>query len=64
MSLINCIGTEHRVDEIADKLFLEVVDIDLVGACGEGFVRCAYATSLENIKVAMGRISKFIARLK
>src|SRR5512140_755164 len=33
------------------------------GACGEGFVRCAYATSLENIKEAMARISRFSARL-
>jgi aminotransferase len=33
------------------------------GACGEGFVRCAYATSLENIKEAMVRLERFIARL-
>jgi aminotransferase len=33
------------------------------GACGEGFVRCAYATSLENIKEAMARIGKFVKRL-
>jgi aminotransferase len=32
------------------------------GACGEGFVRCAYATSLENIKEAMTRIRRFISK--
>jgi aminotransferase len=32
------------------------------GACGEGFVRCAYATSMENIKEAMARIRRFIGR--
>jgi aminotransferase len=32
------------------------------GACGEGFVRCAYATSMENIKEAMNRIKRFISR--
>ncbi|HEY5909442.1 MAG TPA: aminotransferase class I/II-fold pyridoxal phosphate-dependent enzyme [Verrucomicrobiae bacterium] len=32
------------------------------GACGEGFVRCAYATSMENIKEAMARLAKFIRR--
>ncbi len=32
------------------------------GACGEGFVRCAYATSMENIKEAMTRIQRFINR--
>jgi aminotransferase len=33
------------------------------GGCGEGFVRCAYATSMENIKEAMKRIGRFAARL-
>jgi aminotransferase len=32
------------------------------GACGEGFVRCAYATSMDNIKEAMIRIGRFISR--
>src|SRR5215469_1510998 len=32
------------------------------GDCGEGFVRCAYATSLENIKEAMTRIRRFISK--
>ena len=30
------------------------------GACGEGFVRCAYATSMENIKEAMNRLGRFV----
>jgi aminotransferase len=33
------------------------------GDCGEGFVRCAYATSLDNIKEAMVRLRRFIGRL-
>ncbi len=33
------------------------------GECGEGFVRCAYATSLDNIKEAMTRFRRFIGRL-
>lgn len=32
------------------------------GACGEGFVRCAYATSLDNIKEAMTRLRRFISQ--
>ncbi len=32
------------------------------GACGEGFVRCAYATSLENIKEALLRIRRFVSK--
>ena len=34
------------------------------GACGEGFVRCAYATSLDNIKEAMVRLGRFVNTLK
>jgi aminotransferase len=33
------------------------------GECGEGFVRCAYATSMANIKEAMVRLKRFIGRL-
>jgi aminotransferase len=34
------------------------------GECGEGFVRCAYATSMDNIKEAMLRIKRFISQRK
>jgi aminotransferase len=33
------------------------------GECGEGFVRCAYATSMENLKEAMVRLKRFIGKL-
>lgn len=34
------------------------------GPCGEGFVRCAYATSLDEIAEAMRRLARFIAKLE
>jgi aminotransferase len=34
------------------------------GACGEGHVRCSYATSLEKIKIAMARIGEFCGELR
>ena len=34
------------------------------GDCGEGFLRISYASSLENLKIAMGRLSAFIDRLR
>lgn len=40
-----------------------VVPGNAFGACGEGFVRCAYATSLDNIKEAMRRLEHFVKRL-
>ncbi len=33
------------------------------GACGEGSVRCCYATALEDIKEAMTRIARFVKKL-
>jgi aminotransferase len=30
------------------------------GPCGEGYVRCSYATSMDEIKEAMLRIRRFI----
>ena len=32
------------------------------GACGEGFVRCSYATSMEGIETAMERIEAFLKK--
>jgi aminotransferase len=34
------------------------------GRCGEGFVRCSYATSYDKIKIAMDRIEKAVKKLK
>ena len=54
--------------EFALKLLHEervaVVPGTAFGACGEGFVRCAYATGLEDIKEALARIARFLRRLK
>jgi aminotransferase len=53
--------------EFALKLLQEervaVVPGSAFGACGEGFVRCAYATSMDHIKEAMARLKRFIGRL-
>jgi aminotransferase len=47
--------------QLLNEQKVAVVPGTAFGECGEGFVRCAYATSLENIKEAMLRIKKFIA---
>ena len=33
------------------------------GACGEGFIRCSYATAFDEIKEAMARIARFVKTL-
>lgn len=55
-------------EEFAERLLMEekvaVVPGTAFGACGEGFLRISYAYSLENLKLAMGKISAFIERLR
>lgn len=55
-------------DEFATRLLEEehvaVVPGSAFGACGEGFVRISYAYSLENLKVAMERLSRFVSHLR
>lgn len=46
-----------------DEERVAVVPGTAFGECGEGFVRCAYATSLDNIKEAMVRLKRFTGRL-
>ena len=36
---------------------------DAFGACGAGFLRCAYATGMEDLKEAMARMETFVKRL-
>ncbi|MBN2684851.1 MAG: aminotransferase class I/II-fold pyridoxal phosphate-dependent enzyme [Pontiellaceae bacterium] len=33
------------------------------GPCGEGFIRCSYATAMDDIKEAMVRIARFVQKL-
>ena len=53
--------------EFAKKLLMSkkvaVVPGSAFGPCGEGFVRCSYATSMEGIKEALQKIGEFIKEL-
>ena len=55
-------------DEFATRFLLEekvaVVPGTAFGDCGEGFLRISYAYSLDQLKVAIGRLEKFIYRLR
>ena len=54
-------------DEFATKLLheekLAVVPGNAFGDSGEGFLRISYAYSLEKLKIAMGRLGRFVERL-
>lgn len=55
-------------DEFATKFLREekvaIVPGTAFGDCGEGFLRISYASSMENLKIAMERLSNFVARLR
>ncbi|MGD9115750.1 MAG: aminotransferase class I/II-fold pyridoxal phosphate-dependent enzyme [Dehalococcoidia bacterium] len=55
-------------EEFAEKLLIEekvaVVPGDAFGQCGEGYVRCCYATSLAEIEEALSRMGRFVERCK
>ncbi len=55
-------------EEFATKLLnakkVAVVPGSAFGECGEGFLRISYAYSMEELKVAIGRIKEFIEELR
>ena len=55
-------------EEFATRFLQEekvaVVPGTAFGDCGEGFLRISYAYSLDNLKIAMERLKKFVERLR
>ncbi len=53
-------------DEFATKLLMEekvaVVPGTAFGSCGEGFLRISYAYSIDNLKIAVERIERFVKK--
>ena len=51
-------------EEFANKLLaqekLAVVPGTAFGSCGEGFLRISYAYSIENLKIALERMERFV----
>ncbi len=61
-------STGMTSEEFVEQLLIEekvaVVPGNAFGASGEGFIRCSYASSMENIKEALKRIEAFVNRHK
>ncbi|MFA6816252.1 MAG: aminotransferase class I/II-fold pyridoxal phosphate-dependent enzyme [Lentisphaeria bacterium] len=57
------LSSEEFSMQLLQKKKVAVVPGTAFGACGEGYVRCSYATSLEEIKTAMVRIQEFLQEL-
>ena len=60
-------ATGMNSEEFAEKLLrkekVAVVPGTAFGSCGEGFVRCCYATSFPNIEEALRRIERFVRKI-
>ena len=63
---ITCTGMTS--EEFSEKLLVEekvaVVPGSAFGQCGEGYVRCCYATSLKDIEEALTRMGRFVKKYK
>ena len=61
-------ATGMNSEEFAERLLMEervaVVPGSAFGQCGEGFVRCCYATSLASIEEALLRMGRFVKKHK
>lgn len=59
-------STGMTSDEFCEMLLMEekvlAVPGNAFGECGEGFIRCCYASSMENIVEALKRIERFITK--
>jgi len=53
-------------DEFCDRLLREeklaVVPGTAFGECGDGFIRCSYAYSIDNLKEALVRLGRFVSK--
>ncbi len=60
--------TGMKSEEFSEKLLMEekvaVVPGSAFGKCGEGYVRCCYATSLADIQEALTRMQRFVKKYK
>lgn len=58
------LSSEEFCERLLKAEHVAVVPGNAFGASGEGFIRCSYASSMENIKEALKRIERFINSLK
>lgn len=57
------LSSEDFAEELLRREHVAVIPGSAFGACGEGFIRASYATSVDNIGTALARIKNFITNL-
>ena len=58
------ISAEDFAMRFLEEKGVAVVPGDAFGKCGAGFLRCAYATSMDNVREGMKRMGEFVAEIR
>ena len=58
------ISAEDFAMRFLEEKGVAVVPGDAFGKCGAGFLRCAYATSMDNVREGMKRMAEFVAEIR
>ena len=58
------ISAEDFAMRFLEEKGVAVVPGDAFGKCGAGFLRCAYATSMDNVREGMKRMAAFVAEIR
>lgn len=58
------VSAEDFAMRFLEEKGVAVVPGDAFGACGAGFLRCAYATGMDNIREGMKRMGEFVAEIR
>ena len=59
-----CLTSEEFAEQLLMKEHVALVPGNAFGQCGEGYVRCSYATSVTKISEAIARIEHFVQNCK
>jgi aminotransferase len=57
------LSSEEFSTKLLKKEKVAVVPGTAFGECGEGFIRCSYATTMDDLKIALDKIADFVASL-
>ena len=58
------LSSEEFCQRLLEEEHVACVPGTAFGACGEGHIRCSYATGIDKLNVALERMEKFVARVK
>ena len=57
-------SSEEFAERFLEEEKVAVVPGTAFGDCGEGYLRISYAYSLDNLKLAIGKLADFVKRLR